>query len=103
MSKSRRLDLHFILCDILGSKYAYFQPPESVKLKYPCFIYKLSNIDTKYADNRAYSNRKRYDITYIDKDPDSATHEKLLELPYCSFDRFFTSDNMNHWMYTLYF
>lgn len=103
MSKNRRLDLHFILCDILGSDHAYFQPPESVKLKFPCFIYNLDDMDMKYADDGVYSHKRRYSIIYIDKDPDSMTHEKLLKMPYCTFGRFYSADNMNHWVYNLYF
>ena len=30
----RRLKLHEELCDILGSRNVYFQPPETVKMKY---------------------------------------------------------------------
>lgn len=103
MNKNRRLDLHFILCDILGSNNVYFQPPESVKLKYPCIIYKLNDMNIDYADDKIYSYKKRYSITFIDKDPDSLIHEKIFELPYCSFNRSYAADNLNHWVYDLYF
>ena len=98
-----RLELHDILVEILGSKYVYFQPPEKVKMNYPCIVYELSKIKSTMADNKRYLNTKRYSITIIDPNPDSSIHEKMLELPYSSFDRFYTYDNLNHWVYTLYF
>lgn len=33
-------------------KNVYFQPPESVKLLYPCIVYKRSAGDTRFADNK---------------------------------------------------
>ena len=35
----RRLQLHEELCSVLGSRNVYFQPPETIKLTYPCIIY----------------------------------------------------------------
>ena len=37
-----RLNLHNSLIEALGTKSVYFQPPESVKLVYPCIIYEES-------------------------------------------------------------
>ena len=34
-----RYELHEFLCEILGSRNVYFQPPESVKMKYPAIVY----------------------------------------------------------------
>ena len=46
----RRLELHEILCGILNTRNAYFQPPESVKMNYPAIVYALSNIKSLYAN-----------------------------------------------------
>ena len=102
MAKSR-LELHEILCDILGSRNVYFQPPESLKMKYPCIVYERSGIDEIFADNSEYRNLKRYTITYIDEDPDSETPDKLQAVRYCYFDTHFKADNLNHDVFTLYF
>ena len=100
----RRLELHEKLCDVLGSRYVYFQPPESVKLHYPCIIYSLSNIDLTHADNQLYLHKNRYLITVVDEDPDSRIHEDILySFPTCSFDRAFTADNLNHRALILYY
>lgn len=98
-----RLELHEILCGILGSRNVYFQPPESVKLQYPCVVYDLCAIDTKFADNRPYTRKKQYSVTVIDKNPDSELPDKIGALPMCRFDRQFPADNLNHYVYRMYF
>ena len=40
-----RLELHRILNDIPGVRGVYYQPPESLKLKYPAIIYSRSRIE----------------------------------------------------------
>lgn len=98
-----REELQILFEKLLGSKNVYFQPPESFKRNYPCIIYGLDNIRTNAANNKPYLRFKRYTVTYIDEDPDSEIPDKLLELDYCSFDRRFVSDNLNHDVFDLYF
>ncbi len=98
-----RLDLQKILEEILGSRNVYFQPPESVKIKYPAIIYNLDYVKTQHGDNFSYVRKRRYSITLITKDPDNEFVEKILDLKSCSFERFFTSDNLNHYVFNLYF
>lgn len=98
-----RIKLHKILVDILGNENVYFQPPESIKMSYPCIVYKRSTGDTQFANDNPYIFRVRYQITYIDKKPDSNVLEKLSDLPMCTFDRHFTSNNLNHDIFNLYF
>ena len=99
----QRTDLHAILVNILGSKFVYFQPPENLKMKYPCIVYQRVTGDTQFADNIPYIIKKRYQITVIDSNPDSPIPDKVAQLPYCVFDRHFTSGNLNHDVYNLYF
>ena len=99
-----RLELHEELCALLGSRNVYFQPPESVRLKYPCIVYSLSGVNKINANNKHYKSDKRYEITVIDSDPDSEFSDKILEhFQMCSFDRAFVSDNLNHWVHSLYY
>lgn len=98
-----RLDLHEILCNILGSRNVYFQPPESIKLKYDCIIYSRKNINNMFADNSVYRQHDLYEVIIICEDPDSDIPRKLSLLPMCSFDRHYTSDNLNHDVFTLYY
>lgn len=100
---NRRLQLHDILCRISGVKKAYFQPPESEKMEYPCIRYSLDEISAQYANDRTYRKTDRYMVTVIDKDPDSDIPNAVLNLPMCSFDRFYTADNLNHWVFQLFY
>lgn len=94
--------LQALLTQVLGSKNVYFQPPDAKVMKFPCIVYQLSNVDTTYADNRDYVKYKCYQITYIDGSPDMTIPDKLDSLPMCSFVRFFTSENRNHYVYRIY-
>lgn len=101
---TRRLELDKIFRAILGTNNVYFQPPESVKMQYPCIRYELSDIDNRHADNKNYTLTDRYTVQYITKDPDNEMKRYILEtFEMCSFDRFYTSDNLNHYVYTLYY
>jgi hypothetical protein len=89
---------------LIGSRNVYFQPPESVKLAYPCIVYGRDTIGvTEFADDKPYHHQVRYALTVIDKNPDSILLDKIASLPMCRFDRHFTKDNLNHDAYKLYF
>lgn len=98
-----RLDLHEILCGVLNSRSCYFQPPSSVRMQYPAIVYSRKDVEKRSADDIAYRKLPCYELILIDKNPDSEFIEKLLDLPYCSFDRHYESDNLNHDVFTLYF
>lgn len=104
MGQSRRLELHELLKKIVGNSNVYFSPPSSVRMKYPCFVYQLSTGDTLFADNSGYRSTDRYQVTYITLDPDcEELRKKVSRLPMCTFDRHYTSDNLNHYVYNLYY
>ena len=98
-----RIDLHKILCEVLGSKNVYFQPPESVKMKYPAIVYSLSRIENRNANNAVYKQNNAYDVILIDSDPENETVNRISRLPLCRFDRYYVSNNLNHYAFTLYF
>lgn len=98
-----RLNLQTELEKILGSRNVYFQPPASVQMKYPAIRYSLQNIENRHADNLSYKQAKAYELILIDPDPDSEYVDKILQLPYCRFDRFYPADNLNHYVFTIYY
>lgn len=99
-----RLELHEELCKILGSRNVYFQPPESVKMQYPCIRYSEVAPDLKRANDRVYLGTKRYELIVIDPKTESEIDEKILyHFQMCSFDRGYTSNNLNHKVLTLYY
>jgi hypothetical protein len=100
---AQRLELQTLLVTLLGSNNVYFQPPPTVKMQYPCIVYHRDNSDTIFADNNPYKIDKRYQVTVIDANPDSDIPDKVAALPLCSYDRFYTADNLNHDVYNLFF
>ena len=98
-----RLQLQIMLELLIGSRNVYFQPPESVRLKYPCILYSRSNEKVGFANDKPYTRQKQYQITVIDKDPDSVISKKIETLPMCAFDRSYTLDQLNHNVYNLYY
>ena len=97
-----RLELHELLCQVLGSRNVYFQPPESVKMKYPAIRYSRNTIENISADNVVYKQNVFYMITVIDKDPDSEIVERVSQIPRIAYDRHYVADNLNHDVYILY-
>ena len=88
----------------MRNRNVYFQPPASVKMKYPCIVYSRSNVEISRADDRPYMRNNKYEITVIDSDPDSKFPDDILEhFSMCSFDRAYVSDNLNHFVLTLYY
>lgn len=92
----RRLELHEALCEALGSRNVYFQPPESMKLNYPAIVYNRQNRDVTPADNLSYIGEWVYQAVVIDKNPDSPIVDRVADLPLTRYVRSFKSDNLNH-------
>lgn len=105
----RRILFHKLLCEILSCPIegeqcrCYFQPPESIKMNYPAIVYSLDDIDKTYANDGVYLSNRRYTITVIDKDPDTSLVQKVTNLPMSRFDRHFKKDNLNHYIFNVYF
>ena len=98
-----RPNLQAKLEEILGNKNVYFQPPESLKLNFLAIVYKRSNIRNNFAGDSVYTQSYFYEITVIDKRPDSKISRSLSLLPKIKFDRSFTSDNLYHDVFTIYY
>lgn len=105
----KRLELHETLCEIIniteidGDRHTYYNTPESVKMKYPAIRYKRTKPNVIHANDAMYKNMRAYELTVIDADPDSEIVTKVEQLPYCSFDRSYVSDNLNHTTFTIYY
>lgn len=97
-----RLELHEKLCDLLGSRNVYFDPPESIKMRYPAIVYVHDGFDDKHANDAIYASKIRYQLTVVTDDPDSELINEVRSLPYCGYDRHYTSDNLHHDVFTIY-
>ena len=106
---NKRLELHEILCGIInitepnGDRHVYFNPPVSKKMKYPAIVYSIKNIDRTYASDAEYKRKNSYELMLIDRDLDSEYVDKILELPYCSYNRHYIADNLSHDVFNLYY
>lgn len=98
-----RLDLQALLEEVLGSRNVYYDPPESVKMKYPAIRYSRKKIENKFANNAVYRQHNCYEVIVIYKDPDSDLPFRISQLPMCSHDRPYIADNLHHDVFTLYF
>lgn len=96
-----RTSLQSLLEEI--TENVYFQPPNNIRMQYPCIVYARDGSDSEFADNRPYARTKRYQVTVIDRNPDSDLPDKVEELPLCNFQRFFAADNLNHYVFNLFF
>ena len=98
-----RLDLQAMFEKLLNSTYVYFQPPESFGMGYPAIVYSLDNLENSHANDSVYNMRDRYSVTYITQNPDDPIIREIASWPLCRFDRHYKADNLNHYVYTLYF
>ena len=97
----RRIELDGWLKTICS--IVYFQPPATVRLSYPCIIYSLKDIDPRFANNKPYLLDSSYTLIYITRDPDDPVRYQLAEASMCRFDRYYTADNLNHYVYRIYY
>lgn len=98
-----RLNFQAELEQLLGSEQVYFQSPGNVNMVYPAIVYNLSTVRADHADDISYRNKIGYLVTLIDKNPSSVHFVSLLEFRHSQFDRFFRSDKLNHFVFTIYF
>jgi hypothetical protein len=96
-----RLQLQAVLEDIVEP--VYFQPPDNTKIKYPCIVYERDSSWTIFAGNGPYARKKRYQVTVIDRNPDSELPDEVEALPYCQFQRHFSARDLHHYVYVLFF
>lgn len=101
--EQKRLELHEFLCRTLGDRNCYYSPPANLSIVYPCIVYNLSDAQLIHADNIPYLTNLQWTITVIDEDPDSEIANKFFTVPKCRFDRKFASDDLNHFVFSLYY
>lgn len=97
-----RLSFQTLLEGVLGSGNVYFQPPEGHVMEYPCIVYERDDASVKHAGNLPYSIYQGYQVTYIDRIPDSDVIGKLLALPLSEFRRHFATSGLNHDVFEIY-
>lgn len=98
-----RIELQALLETVLGSSNVYFQPPESIKVRYPAIVYSLRNYNEIPADDKTYLRKRYYRVQFISRNPDNDIAEKLLDLEYCVSAGRFVVDSLYHDNFDLYY
>lgn len=88
--------------ELLESRQVYYNPPNSVQMRYDAIVFTRSKIENSFANNLVYGQKKRYEVTTITEDPDAPIITKISQLPYCTHDRAYVSDNLYHNVFILY-
>lgn len=101
--ETKILKLGDYLRKILQINHCYYSPPTGMEMEYPCIVYELNDGRNFHADNLPYIINLQWTVTIIDEDPASDLFNKMLHVSGCSFDRSFSKDNLNHFIFTLYF
>jgi hypothetical protein len=101
----KRLDLQTLLEQVSGldESDVHFQPPTGTQMQYPCITYSRNREAKRFADNLPYLSAMGYTVTVIHKDPDNTIRSEIAKLRYCSFDRHYDADGLNHDVYILFF
>ena len=106
-----RLELSAELKQLLGTSdkkgtaaRCYFQPPESIQMEYPCFVYNQERPSINEADNLIYKRVHRYSLTYLTHDPDDPLIDGIEDhFPMCRLVRTNRMKSLNHYHYDLYY
>ena len=82
--------------------HVYFQPPESISMKYPAIVFNRRLIENTNANDTVYNQRTSFELTVIDPDPEGVIAYEISKLPYCTHNRHYTADNLNHDVFILF-
>lgn len=100
--RTRRLKLQETLENLPKVKKAYFQPPASVHMEYPCVVFSYEDDHKMFADGIPYLVSDRYTATLITKDAfPTETLDAMDAMDYCDFDRHYVADNLHHFSYRI--
>lgn len=97
-----RRDLQILLEEINGNRNVYFQPPESKKIEYDAIIYSLSQIESRFANDALYLHNNRYEVIVVSRSRKESVINRMLRLPYCTHERHYVANNLNHDVFILY-
>lgn len=101
-SHQDKLDQEFVR--ILGNENVYFQPPASIKLKYPCIVYEFDTTDTKSASNNKYILTNRYSVKHIFKSLENEKKDEILtNFQMIRHDNRMIADGLYQDSFTLYY
>ena len=87
--------------EIVGeTPHVYFQPPENTKMVYPCFRYTEAGSTPLHAEDQPYLHVRQYTVIYITRNADPILPEAMKNLSQVRFDRRYSANNLNHFVFT---
>ena len=99
-----RVELQDILANIERGTKAYYQPPSTIEMQYPCIVYKDKPGEVLKADNAIYRYTNRYDLLYITRSPKQSIIQTMLSrFSYCSLSDIYVNDGLHHYAFTIYY
>lgn len=102
MTGITRLELQNMLEDILGSDRVYYQPPATLRMKYPCIRLENQAMSLQHANNAPYVMHDRYRIIFMSTDPESPIPKKIAALPGVRAAQPYDADNLHHWPFEIW-
>lgn len=107
LETDKRRELHdkikAAVSGIVSGDQIYYQPPEGFRLDYPCIVYEMTGVWDRFGSGKRFAGKRKYQMMLITRDPDCPAVEKLLGLTYTALDRTFTTDNLYHYTFTIYY
>lgn len=100
---NNRLEFDKVLRAIPGNPNVYFQPPGDEGMKYPAIKYSLDDLPNNFANNNVYMQSTYYQVIVLDKNPDGDIFKHVSRLPGCSFINHYKADNINHYVFRIYY
>lgn len=101
MAKTRK-ELQSALEGITGVNKVYFQPPESIRLEYPCIVYSIKNHGFNHANDDKYIGVDKYEAVLIQKTYNESLIKSILRMKFCSHDAEYLNDNLYHDAFTIF-
>lgn len=102
--EERRLEFDTELRELLQTQNTYYEPPASVRMKYPCVVYSRGSLDNTWAGDHRYVGRIRFMITTISTNPDNEWPQLILEhFQRVRYDRHYNADGLSHDVLMLYY
>lgn len=87
-----------------GVDNVYFEPPQNIKMFYPCVVFKRGVMSSRHAGNKTYKIDDAWDLTYIRFDPDDEIPHQMLEwFQMIRHTRTFVADGLHHDQFKLYY
>lgn len=84
------------------TQHVYFQPPTNTRMEYPAIRYERTDINAIFANDKPYHQVRAYEVTIIDKNPDSTIIDEISKMPMSRFSRHYTADGLNHDVFVIY-